>query len=317
MDGTNSTTRPTSAATRGAATTRRDQCPQESSFPTTAPPTRTTRSPSDACSARAGAEVSLAYVRHNPETDSVREEIAQAEAESCSPAALELLGTPNAKRYVVDRPLDAAGARCARRARGRRGDRVLLGLPHGQGARGGRQLRRAAARGRAHRDRDRARRTSPSGSSGSGSTGSSPSATPTEARVRPPRRSRAALGATVAPVANDEADLIVIDSRADAEPGQRLDELLRVAPDRDGHRPGAGPAARGDAGFQRRRRRRAGGRVGRSEQRGRATGPSERTGREPARAESGRAPRGGRASRPARCPSGPVQSQASARRLRW
>ena len=48
---------------------------------------------------RAGAEVSLAYVRHNPETDSVREEIAQAEAQSVLDQGVELLGdrrTPSA-----------------------------------------------------------------------------------------------------------------------------------------------------------------------------------------------------------------------------
>src|ERR1700735_885788 len=50
---------------------------------------------------RAGAEVSLAYVRHNPETDSVREEIAQAEAESVLDHGVELLALPGAKRHVV------------------------------------------------------------------------------------------------------------------------------------------------------------------------------------------------------------------------
>src|SRR5271155_6081058 len=49
----------------------------------------------------AGGEISLAYVRHNPETDSVREEIAQAEAQSVLDQGVELLGTPSAKRHVV------------------------------------------------------------------------------------------------------------------------------------------------------------------------------------------------------------------------
>ena len=51
--------------------------------------------------AGAGAEVSLAYVRHTPETDSVREEIAQAEAQSILDRGVELLGNPSAKRHVV------------------------------------------------------------------------------------------------------------------------------------------------------------------------------------------------------------------------
>ncbi len=54
----------------------------------------------------AGAEVSLAYVRHNPETDSVREEIAQAEAEGFSTSGLALLGTrtPRATSSPTARP---------------------------------------------------------------------------------------------------------------------------------------------------------------------------------------------------------------------
>ena len=69
-----------------------------------------------------------------------------------------------------------------------------------------------------------------------------------------------ALGASVEPVANEQADLLVIDSRADAPTGSRLAQLLRVAPDRDGNLPGARGAARCDA-VVRLRRARAGSRL--------------------------------------------------------
>ena len=51
--------------------------------------------------AQAGSEVSLAYVRHTPETDSAREEIAQREAQGVLDRGVELLGDPGAKRHVV------------------------------------------------------------------------------------------------------------------------------------------------------------------------------------------------------------------------
>src|SRR5271155_4958852 len=64
----------------------------------------------------AGGEVSLAYVRHNPETDSVREEIAQAEAQSVLDQGVELLGRPDAKRHVVtDRSTPQGLAKLAER----------------------------------------------------------------------------------------------------------------------------------------------------------------------------------------------------------
>ncbi len=51
--------------------------------------------------ARAGAEVSLAYVRHSPEADSARETIAQNEAQELLDRGVELLGQPGAGRHVV------------------------------------------------------------------------------------------------------------------------------------------------------------------------------------------------------------------------
>ena len=49
----------------------------------------------------AGAEVALAYVRHTQEPEPAREVLAQNEAETLLKRGAELLGTPDAARYVV------------------------------------------------------------------------------------------------------------------------------------------------------------------------------------------------------------------------
>ncbi len=51
--------------------------------------------------ARAGGEVSLAYVRHSSEPDSAREDIAQHEALALLERGAQLLGDPQAARHVV------------------------------------------------------------------------------------------------------------------------------------------------------------------------------------------------------------------------
>src|SRR5271169_1984998 len=51
--------------------------------------------------ASAGAEVSLAYVRHASEPDSAREDIAQHEAQALLERGAELLGNPAAAKHVV------------------------------------------------------------------------------------------------------------------------------------------------------------------------------------------------------------------------
>ena len=109
--------------------------------------------------ARAGAEVSVAYVRHSVEPDYSGETLAQHEAEALLERAAELLGNPDAAKHVVTDRSTPEGLRALAEARGRRRDRVLLGLAHGQGPRRRRQLRRAPARGRLHRRRDRAGRS--------------------------------------------------------------------------------------------------------------------------------------------------------------
>jgi nucleotide-binding universal stress UspA family protein len=51
--------------------------------------------------AKAGAQVSLAYVRHAPETETSREILAQHEAEALLGRGVELLGDAEAQRHVI------------------------------------------------------------------------------------------------------------------------------------------------------------------------------------------------------------------------
>jgi nucleotide-binding universal stress UspA family protein len=166
----------------------------------------------------AGAEVSLAYVRHNPETDSVREEIAQAEAESVLDQGVELLGIPGAKRHVVtDRSTPQGLAALAERE----GADVIVFCSDSHTAKGhvavGNSAERLLEGGRtaiAIAPVDLAERVEASGiqrivAVGDADGGARQTA---EALAR-------ALGATVEPVANEQADLLVIDSRADAPQG--------------------------------------------------------------------------------------------------
>jgi nucleotide-binding universal stress UspA family protein len=167
----------------------------------------------------AGAEVSLAYVRHNPETDSVREEIAQAEAESVLDQGVELLGTPGAKRHVVtDRSTPQGLASLAERE----GADVIVFCSDSHTARGhvavGNSAERLLEGGRtaiAIAPVDLGARLESSGIQRIVAVGEADGG----ARQTADALARA-LGATVEPVANDQADLLVIDSRADAPQGR-------------------------------------------------------------------------------------------------
>ncbi len=167
----------------------------------------------------AGAEVSLAYVRHNPETDSVREEIAQAEAQSVLDHGVELLGTPDAKRHVVtDRSTPQGLASLAERE----GADVIVFCSDSHTAKGhiavGNSAERLLEGGRtaiAIAPVDLAERAQGSGIQRIVAVGVADG----DARQTAAALARA-LGATVEPVANDQADLLVIDSRADAEQGR-------------------------------------------------------------------------------------------------
>ena len=167
----------------------------------------------------AGAEVSLAYVRHNPETDSVREEIAQAEAESVLDHGVELLGRPEAKRHVVtDRSTPQGLASLA----AREGADVIVFCSDSHTAKGhvavgnsAERLLEGGSTAIAIAPVDLAERAQGAGiqrivavGDADGGAGQTAAALAT------------ALGATVEPVAGEQTDLLVIDSRADAPQGR-------------------------------------------------------------------------------------------------
>jgi nucleotide-binding universal stress UspA family protein len=167
----------------------------------------------------AGAEISLAYVRHNPETDSVREEIAQAEANSVLDQGVELLGNPGAARHVVtDRSTPQGLASLAERE----GADVIVFCSDSHTAKGhvavGNSAERLLEGGRtaiAIAPVELAEQVEGSGIQRIVAVSDADGG----ARQTAEGLARA-LGASVEPVANEQADLLVIDSRADAEQGK-------------------------------------------------------------------------------------------------
>ena len=172
--------------------------------------------------ARAGAAVGLAYVRHTSEPDRNRETLVQHEAEALLERGAELFGAPYAAsltRHVVTDRSTPGGLRAlaeaesadvivfcsdshtARRhiAVGNSAERLLDG--------GGTAIALAPA-GLARSDTDGTPHTIvavPDGDGGAADTA---------------ERLAGALGASVAPVANADAELLVIDSRAGAPVGK-------------------------------------------------------------------------------------------------
>ncbi len=172
--------------------------------------------------ARAGAKVSLAYVRHTQEPDLEREQLAQHEAQALLERGAELLGAPVAGTHAVTDRSTPEGLRALAEqigadavvfcsdshtapghvTIGNSAERLLDGGPVAVAIApaelaevdGGRlQIKRIVAVGEA------------GGSGGAQETASSLAS---------------ALGAEVVPVADDSVDLLVIDSRADAQPGR-------------------------------------------------------------------------------------------------
>jgi nucleotide-binding universal stress UspA family protein len=168
--------------------------------------------------ARAGGEVSLAYVRHSPEADSAREAIAQDEAERLLDRGVALLGDPAAARHIVtDRSTpeglaalaDAEGADVivfcsdSHTAKGH----VAVGNSAERLLEGGRTAIAIAPVDLAERAEVSIAKIVAVGDADGG-------ARETAGALA------AAFGATVEPVAGEDAGLLVIDSRAEAEPGR-------------------------------------------------------------------------------------------------
>jgi nucleotide-binding universal stress UspA family protein len=165
----------------------------------------------------AGAEVALAYVRHVPESDPHRETLAENEAQELLERGAELLGNPDAARYVVtDRSTPEGLAALA----ASKGADVIAFCSDSHTAKGhvsvGNSAERLLQGGRtaiAIAPADLAE--SNAGiqrivAVGDGEGGARQTADALAG----------ALSATVAPVANEEADLLVIDSRPETEAGR-------------------------------------------------------------------------------------------------
>jgi nucleotide-binding universal stress UspA family protein len=167
---------------------------------------------------RAGAEVSLAYVRHTSEPDSDRETLAQSEAQELLERGAELLGNPQARGHVVTDRSTPEGLR--RLAEGEGAD-VVVFCSDSHTAKGhvavGNSAQRLLEGGNvavAIAPVDVAERLARGIKNvvavGDGDGGARETA---EAIAN-------ALGATVSPVANGDTGLLVIDSREGAQQGR-------------------------------------------------------------------------------------------------
>jgi nucleotide-binding universal stress UspA family protein len=168
---------------------------------------------------QAGAEVSLAYVRHTPEPDSDREQIAQSEAQSVLDRGVQLLGDPDAKRHVVTNRSTPQGLTALAESEGAD---VIVFCSDSHTAKGhvaiGNSAQRLLEGGRT------AIAIAPAGLA-QGVEGASiqriVAIGNTDGGARETADALAgALGATVVPVANEAADLLIVDSRPDVEPGR-------------------------------------------------------------------------------------------------
>ncbi|HEY4429181.1 MAG TPA: universal stress protein [Solirubrobacteraceae bacterium] len=167
--------------------------------------------------AAAGGEVSLAYVRHIHELDRDRETLAEAEAQELLERGIQILGDPQAGRYVVtDRSTPEGLAALAERL----GADVIVFCSDSHTARGHVSIGNSAARllegGRTAiaiapvdlAEREPVVRRVVAVGDGEGGARQTAEAL------------ASALHATIVPVVDDETDLLVIDSRPEAQPGR-------------------------------------------------------------------------------------------------
>jgi nucleotide-binding universal stress UspA family protein len=167
----------------------------------------------------AGAEVSLAYVRHTHEPDVNRERAVEAQAHGLLEGGVELLGDANAHLHVVT---DRSTPEGLRSLAANEGADVIVFCSDSHTAKGHVSIGNSAERlleggttAIAIASVDLAERVE-----------AEPirqivAVSDADGGARETADALAgALGATVVPVANDDADLLVIDSRADAQPGR-------------------------------------------------------------------------------------------------
>ncbi len=160
----------------------------------------------------AGAEVSLAYVRHTPEADS-------EQAQEVLAKGAEILGNPAAGRHVVTDPSTPRGLSALAAAEGAD---VVVFCSDSHTAKGhvaiGNSAERLLEGGNAAvaiAPVDLAEVPGGAKISRIVSVGDADGGADDTANAL-----AAALGASVEPVANDQTDLLVIDSRPDVEPGR-------------------------------------------------------------------------------------------------
>jgi nucleotide-binding universal stress UspA family protein len=169
--------------------------------------------------ARAGAEVSLAYVRHSAEPDYSGETLAQSEAEALLERAAALLGNPEAARHVVTDRSTPEGLRALAEAQGAD---VIVFCSDSHTAKGhiavGNSAQRLLEGGAT------AVAIAPVGlAEGSPETSVQQVVAVGDANGGAQATAQAlasALGATVAPVANQDTNLLVVDSRPEVQQGR-------------------------------------------------------------------------------------------------
>jgi nucleotide-binding universal stress UspA family protein len=168
--------------------------------------------------AGAGAEVALAYVRHAQELDSEREQQAQHEAEELLTRGANLFGDANIARHVVT---DASTPRGLRALAERESADVVVFCSDSHTANGHISIGNSAQQ--LLEGGPVAVAIAPVGLAESTAAGARPIVAigDAEGGARQTADSLAsALGAGVAPVANAEAGLLVVDSRPEAEQGR-------------------------------------------------------------------------------------------------
>ena len=167
--------------------------------------------------AGAGAQVALAYVRHTQEPDRDRETLAQNEAQELLERGAGVLGIPDAPRHVVTDRSTPEGLRALAEEQG--ADAIVF-CSDSHTAKGHIAIGNSAER--LLEGGETAIAIAPAGFADDGANagvhrivavGDANGGAQATAEAL-----AAALGATVAPVANDEADLLVIDSRPESEP---------------------------------------------------------------------------------------------------
>jgi nucleotide-binding universal stress UspA family protein len=168
--------------------------------------------------AGAGAEVALAYVRHAQEADSDRERVAQSEAEELLSRGASLFGDANVARHVAT---DASTPRGLRALAESEGANVVVFCSDSHTANGhisvGNSAQQLLEGGPV------AVAIAPVGLAGTAQSGvgSIVAIGDAEGGARQTAESLAsALGVSVAPVANEQAGLLVVDSRPEAEQGR-------------------------------------------------------------------------------------------------